>query len=235
MRVVCFDLDDTLCKEIDFLKSAYREIASYALQRCAEVKESIRMTDVEAYDTMIEAYYAGKNAFEALNAYLGLNIPMAELLQKYREHIPQISLDDDARYTLNMLKSDGVVLGIISDGRELTQWNKIRALGLLEWISESCIIINSAPECFKPSPSGFERLEAIARELSKDDKISFTYVGDNLNKDFIYPKKRGWKTVCLKDDGRNIHKQNFEITPVEALPDVLCDSLGKILNIEVNR
>ena len=35
----------------------------------------------------------------------------------------------------------------------------------------------------------------------------FTYVGDNLNKDFVAPHALGWTTICLRDDGRNIHKQ----------------------------
>ena len=34
MRVICFDLDDTLYKEIDYLKSAYREIAGYTTEYC---------------------------------------------------------------------------------------------------------------------------------------------------------------------------------------------------------
>ncbi len=34
MKVVCFDLDDTHYKEIDYLKSACKEIASYAADYC---------------------------------------------------------------------------------------------------------------------------------------------------------------------------------------------------------
>lgn len=34
MRVVCFDLDDTLYKEIDYMKSACKEIASCAADYC---------------------------------------------------------------------------------------------------------------------------------------------------------------------------------------------------------
>lgn len=40
MKVVCFDLDDTLYKEIDYLKSAYREIASYAADYCRGCSDS---------------------------------------------------------------------------------------------------------------------------------------------------------------------------------------------------
>ena len=87
MKVVCFDLDDTLYKEIDYLKSAYREIASYAAQMCKGTSVPMQVLEMKAYETMIEAYHGGKNAFEALNAFLGLELPIADMLQMYREHM----------------------------------------------------------------------------------------------------------------------------------------------------
>lgn len=225
MKVVCFDLDDTLCKEIDYLKSAYKEIASYAAQMCTSTSIPVTVLEVKAYEAMLEAYQGGKNAFEALNAFLGLELPIADMLKMYREHVPEISLDEETRFTLDRLRSEGVLMGIISDGRELTQWNKIRALGLTKWMDESCIIINSSTECFKPNPCGYERFLAAVRTLSEDIEWKFTYVGDNLKKDFIYPKQKGWQTVCLKDDGRNIHQQDFTSTPQKALPDRVIESI----------
>ena len=225
MKVVCFDLDDTLFKEIDYLKSAYREIASYVARMCIGTSVPVQVLEVKAYEAMLETYQGGKNAFEALNAYLGVSLPIADLLQMYREHVPQISLEEDVRYTLDKLKAEGVLMGIVSDGRELTQWNKVRALGLTEWIDDSCIIINSSQDCFKPNPCGYERFMAAVRAIVPEDDFSFTYVGDNLKKDFIYPKANGWKTVCVKDDGRNIHEQDFESALVNQLPDRVIDSI----------
>lgn len=229
MKVVCFDLDDTLCKEIDYLKSAYQEIASYAAQMCTGTNVPVQVLEVKAYEVMLEAYQAGKNAFEALTAFLGLEVPVADLLQMYRAHKPAITLDDETRLTLDRLKADGVLMGIVSDGRELTQWNKVKALGMTEWMDESCIIINSSADCFKPNPCGYECFMSAVKALSDDSDWSFTYVGDNLRKDFIWPKKYGWQTICLKDDGRNIHPQDFENTPLEALPDKVVESIVDIL------
>lgn len=228
MKVVCFDLDDTLCKEIDYLKSAYREIASCAAQQCTGTNVPVQVLEVKAYEAMLEAYQAGKNALEALNAFLGLELPIADMLQMYREHIPLIALDEDTRLTLDRLKTEGVLMGIVSDGRELTQWNKVRALGLTEWMDESSIIINSSADCFKPNPCGYERFMSAVKAFSDDADWSFTYVGDNLKKDFIWPKKNGWQTVCLKNDGRNIHPQDFENTPLEALPLRIVESIREI-------
>ena len=229
MKVVCFDLDDTLYKEIDYLKSAYREIATYAAQKCSNRNIPVQALTEDAYKVMFDAYQNGNNAFETLNTYLGLELPIAELLSLYREHVPQISLEDDIRCTLDELKSSGVMMGIISDGREQTQWNKIKALGLTDWINERCIIINTSLECFKPDPYGYNRFETVVRDTLDESELTFIYVGDNLKKDFICPKKRGWYTICLMNDGRNIHSQDFSITPKEYLPDKLVNSILEII------
>lgn len=231
MKVVCFDLDDTLCKEIDYLKSAYQEIASYAAQQCTGTNVTVQVLEVKAYEAMLEAYQDGKNAFEALNTFLGLEVPVADMLQMYREHKPVISLDNETRLMLNRLKADGVLMGVVSDGRELTQWNKVKALGLTEWMDESCIIINSSSDCFKPNPCGYERFMSAVKALINNADCSFTYVGDNLKKDFIWPKKNGWQTICLKDDGRNIHPQDFKNTPIETLPDNVVASFSELQGV----
>lgn len=229
MRVVVFDLDDTLYKEIDYLKSAYREIASYAVQMCMDTSAPVQELEMKAYEVMLEAYKGGRNAFEALNNFLGLKLLVADMLKIYREHVPQISLDEETRITLDRLKEDGVLMGIVSDGRELTQWNKVRALELTEWMDESCIIINSSQECFKPNPCGYGRLMEAVRSIAPADELSFMYVGDNLKKDFIYPNQHEWQTLCLKNDGRNIHPQDFKNTPIEALPYRIIESIKEIL------
>lgn len=228
MRVIVFDLDDTLCKEIDYLKSAYRAIASYAVNMCADCGLPVQVLEARAYEAMMDAYKSGRNAFEALNIYLGLELLIGDLLQMYREHVPDISLEEDVRSTLNRLKAEGVLMGIVSDGRELTQWNKIRALGLTEWIDENFIIINTTQECFKPNSCGYEKLMEAVRTQNSEANISFTYVGDNLKKDFVWPKSNGWETVCLKNDGRNIHAQDFEHTPSYAFPVRIVNSIREI-------
>lgn len=58
------------------------------------------------------------------------------------------------------------------------------------------------------------------------DCHGFTYVGDNLKKDFIAPNALGWLTVCLKDDGRNIHKQEVEDLEEGMRPKRWIEGLG---------
>ena len=92
MRVICFDLDDTLYKEIDYLKSAYMEIAEFAAGQCTGCSESVNILAVKAYNRMLDAYRKGLNAFEELNRFLGLEQSLRDYLYIYRHHKPKIAL-----------------------------------------------------------------------------------------------------------------------------------------------
>lgn len=223
MKVVCFDLDDTLYKEIDYLKSAYREIASYAADYCRGCSDSPIIFSVKAYEAMLLAYKEGQNAFERLNAFLGIDIPISEYLQIYRRHKPNIRLSETVESVLNSLKSSECIIGLITDGRSIQQRNKVKALGLNCWIMNENIIVSEEFGSEKPTPANYEYFMKRYPECDE-----FMYVGDNLKKDFIAPNALGWQTVCLKDDGRNIHKQNFTSVSPKAMPKMIIEDLKNL-------
>lgn len=195
-QVVVFDLDDTLYKEIDYLKSAYREIASLVYP----VLKADYKDENAVYHWMMENYQKGRNVFDELLHYL-LPFEKQELLQIYREHKPAIALSEETVEVLEILKKEGYVLGLITDGRSLTQRNKIEALGLDKYIETSLILISEETGFCKPS------LESIQYVMKLYPGASYVYVGDNPQKDFYGPNQLGWMTICLKNDGRNIHPQ----------------------------
>lgn len=223
MKVVCFDLDDTLYKEIDYLKSAYREIASYAADYCRGCSDSPIILSVKAYEAMLLAYKEGQNAFERLNAFLGINLPISQYLQIYRMHKPNIRLSKSAVSALNSLKSPECIIGLITDGRSVQQRNKVEALGLNRWIIEEDVLISEEFGSEKPTPANYEYF--MKRYPESDE---FMYVGDNMKKDFIAPNALGWQTVCLKDDGRNIHKQDFTSVSTKAMPKMIIEDLKSL-------
>ena len=58
----------------------------------------------------------------------------------------------------------------------------------------------------------------------------FYYIGDNTSKDFLTPNKLDWITICLEDDGDNIHKQDFQLDKIY-LPQHRIDNLSKVVDI----
>jgi putative hydrolase of the HAD superfamily len=204
MSIIAFDLDDTLYKEIDYLKSAYTEIAQLAASQTVSQK-SFPAVCQEAYNAMMEAYLGGGNAFEALNELLNLSTPIKKYLETYRTHRPNIRLNDETVATLNALKAEGHVIGIITDGRSIQQRNKIEALQLRRWVSPEDIVISEEFGSEKPAEANYRHFMLRYPECHK-----FVYVGDNPKKDFIAPNRLGWKTICLLDNGQNIHKQQLQ-------------------------
>ncbi len=220
--IVCFDLDDTLYKEIDFLKSGYRKIAEMVEKRHG-------IGALEIYNRLINWYFRGENAFVNLNESYGINNPISDYLNVYRYHHPNIRLSKETIDTLDVLKHKGITLAIITDGREITQRQKIEALGLTKWIREDFIFINEEPKHFKPSCFSFERLMFHCNEQFTDSDSTYYYIGDNPRKDFLAPNQLGWNTVCLLDDGRNIHKQDFALEDV-FLPRKVIRNIGDIID-----
>ena len=213
-KVFVFDLDDTLYKEVDYLKSAFREIASF-------LEFNYGLSDV--YDRLLQYWQNGENAFENVIKEGHLPLHVEDLLKMYRAHRPQITLDKDTRQVLDQLHQE-CVLGIITDGRSLTQRNKMEALGLGAYIEHQNLHISEETGYAKPSPEPFRSLMKMYPDSD------YYYIGDNPAKDFIAPNQLGWITVCLLDDGRNIHPQVWSAKN-EYLPQKKVNSLLELLSI----
>ena len=219
MKIIVFDLDDTLYKEIYYLKSAYREIALRAAQGDQQLAD-------KAYGDMLQAYKDGGNAFLRLNELLGVETPVSEYLAMYRTHRPDIHLEEDVVATLDALKTSGCTMALITDGRSVQQRNKIVALGLNRWIADEDIVISEEIGSEKPDEANYRHI--VNRHPDAD---RFFYIGDNPKKDFIAPNRLGWTTVCLLDNGENIHLQRFDDTPPQAQPQYKVGMWKDVLKI----
>lgn len=212
-KVVVFDLDDTLYKEIDFLKSAYQEIADFFQEKYGIYG---------LWGEMLRYYREGKNVFQEVIDFYKRPVEIKNLLDIYRNHVPKISLDEDTRQVLDKLRNNNCGTGIITDGRIVSQMNKIRALGLDQYFAKDSIVISEAWE--------HEKIDGFAYDLMKGlfPNGDYVYVGDNPKKDFVAANQRGWTTICLLDNGRNIHKQNFGL-PDEYLPKFRINKMSELL------
>ncbi|AZB10295.1 HAD family hydrolase [Chryseobacterium sp. G0162] len=206
-KYIIFDLDDTLMYEVDYLKSAYREIASIV---DPEIQEKL-------YEEMFSKYQRGENAFEFLNIQYS-KFEVKDLLEIYRNHFPKIHLNKDTQELLLNLKNQGYKIGLITDGRSVTQRNKLKALGV-EAIFDK-VIVSEEFGSTKPDQKNY----LIFIEEGIED---YYYIADNPKKDFITPNKLGWISICLLDNGQNIHQQNFELES-EYLPQYRIKNLNEI-------
>ncbi|SHG59585.1 HAD family hydrolase [Flavobacterium johnsoniae] len=217
-KIIVFDLDDTLYNELDYLISAYKEISG--------VLSKIMMYQVskeEIFDEMYSLYKLKKNTFfEILKKYQIGDIAVEDLLSRYRNHSPQIELDKSVQKLLIELTKKKIKLGIITDGRSIQQRNKIFSLNIEKYFDN--ILISEEFGTEKPNVKNFEFFE------KKYPKSEYIYIGDNVRKDFVAGNKLGWTTICLLDNGKNIHHQNFDFDK-DFLPNYCINNLNEILNI----
>lgn len=212
--VVLFDLDDTLYPEIDFVRSGYKAVADHLR------KNFTLPTNIE--DQMLTWWRQGRNVFSELIRQYAPDYPIEACLTTYRTHKPDIHLSRETVDLLNTLLTRQCVIGLITDGRSTTQRNKIEALNLQHWISSEDILISEEFGHEKPAVENFHYFE------TRFPIAKFTYIGDNLKKDFITPNKLGWRTICILDKGQNIHSQDFNL-PNEYLPQFRIKSISQVL------
>lgn len=207
--IVVFDLDDTLYKEVDFLKSAYMYIARIIK------KES----GVDVFNEMLSLYYKGESTFDVIYEKYKTSLTIDQMVHEYRFHKPSISLSEMVLDTVKLLQNNDITLGIISDGRSKSQRNKLEALGIME--SFGAIIISEELGTEKPNTNNYKSIERLYPDRN------YFYIADNTSKDFIGPNSLGWTTICVLDDGRNIHKQEFNVKP-EYLPNYCVKSFKEL-------
>jgi putative hydrolase of the HAD superfamily len=207
---IVFDLDDTLYSEIDYLKSAFSYIA-------AEIApESVKLV----YDEMINTYISGGDTFKFITEkYSEKNLTIEKLLYLYRNHYPKISLREGVLEMLIAIKKRNGRTGIITDGRSITQRNKIKALGLEEYFDK--IVISEEFGSQKPADSLFESF------VENGIEAQYYYIGDNIYKDFISPKKLKWCCIGVLDKN-NIHSQNLSDFSIDLLPHLFINRFNEI-------
>lgn len=135
--VLVFDLDDTLYKEVSFVESGFKAVARH-------------LGNLSFADEMMSSWMNGKNAFEQLIGNHSLTSSVEEVLIIYRTHVPTIELETSVVATLDALVENGKILGILTDGRYITQLNKIKALGLTRWIAPENVIVSETFGSSKP-------------------------------------------------------------------------------------
>lgn len=207
---IIFDLDDTLFAERDYLLSAYREISR-------RLEREIGFDAARAYEIMTTT---NANAFDALTSAIGGARDDIWMVDIYRTHIPDIVLAPGVADALATLRCLGYQMGILTEGRSLTQSNKIEALGLRRFMTAGPMI--ATPRCRGGEGKSFA---AYAASNKADRYIS---VGDNPAKDFAEPNTLGWPTIAIRDRGFNIHPQNFDAVAPGSRPRHIIDSVDQL-------
>jgi len=223
MRVVVFDLDDTLYPEHHYVQSGFRAVSAF-LQDTAVLGQDV-------FPAMWSLFVEGERGavFNRVLAARGVT-PSQDLIDTlidvYRSHQPDIALYPDARAVLDYFYGRKT-LALLTDGYVQTQTAKISALGIARYFEVVLLTDQLGRGCWKPSPAGFEK---IMHTLG-GSPAGYVYIADNPLKDFAAPRRLGWQTVRVQRSGgvysaATAPQEGFE-------PDLLVEDLyqaGRMLN-----
>lgn len=192
VRLVIFDLDDTLYPEMQFVISGFGEI-SRAIGREFHI-DSNRVFDLLLREFRDDRRFVFNRVLVKLNIYTEDRVQ--RLVALYRNHRPRIRLYRDAMEVIPILKSR-FYLGMITDGYPPTQKQKVKVLGIEKYFDHIIYTWEKGQEYAKPSPQPF--IDILRWFLLRPEEA--IYVGDNLEKDFRGPRMIGMKSVMVLRGG----------------------------------
>ena len=209
--VVVFDLDDTIYSENDYFLSGVNEI----LMTISLIYGDLAASKLLNYDFERNREKFLQDIVSILDLPL---ITMESLLWIYRLHTPKIALSQSVAGVISKLELCCKNLVILTDGRSISQRQKIKALNLDHlplYISE---------EYSSEKPDSLRYLKIMQDFPSS----SYVYVGDNPAKDFMAPNVLNWGTIGLKGSINNIHSQKTDHFSAEYHPKKWINNLDEV-------
>ncbi|HEY9661155.1 MAG TPA: HAD family hydrolase [Allocoleopsis sp.] len=220
LKVLVFDLDDTLFPEHQFVLSGFQAVSEWLYHQYG-------ITNF--FETAWKLFQTGQRVKifnQALDDLCIAHEPefIQDLVSIYRQHQPKISLHEDARWVFDYFKTDKK-FGLITNGGLITQQNKVEVLGIASRFSSIIYCGEFASEYWKPSPYPYLKM----MESTGCDGSEHVYVGDHPGKDFIAAKTLGWTTVRIcRPDGEfsqlttdDAHDAHFKITSLYELDQII--------------
>lgn len=189
MKLIIFDLDDTLYCEMSYVREGYKAAALYiATHYGISAKKVFRMCmDIVKSDPH-------GATFDTLLRHLRINDRSLteRLVEVYRSHKLRIRLHRGARKLLEQLHRHSA-LALITNGTSPVQKRKIAHLKLEPFFDEIICTLDHDSTWVKPNTGAFEAL--LKRfEILPNNAI---YIGNDPEKDFKNVKKLGIRTVRL--------------------------------------
>jgi putative hydrolase of the HAD superfamily len=197
VAAIVFDLDDTLYLERDFVRSGFHAVDSYIAD--------LHLTP-GFFDGAWTLFQAGRRGDIFDRVLRSLEIPtnadfIRDLVGIYRNHKPSIQLAPDAEEALTA-SCRSHPMALLTDGFRRTQERKVEALGLVERLRPIVYTDSFGRAMWKPHPRGFT---AIQDRLGLQPH-QLAYVADNPLKDFVTPRRLGWRTIRVRrPEGQYAH------------------------------
>lgn len=203
IKAVIFDLDDTLISEREYIASGYKYISSLLGQKYNKDEKHL-------YQLLMKLFNESpRNVFNRLLDEVKISYTqneIIELVEEYRNHLPDIEFFEDVLPCLEVLKDKGIKTGIITDGYANAQRQKLKKIKAYDLFDEIIVTDEMGRGFWKPHPKAFEIMK-------KNLNIGFNemvYIGDNPEKDFFISTIYPIKTYRINRGGIYIERKYYK-------------------------
>ncbi len=200
MKAFLFDVDDTLYDQVQpFARTFYR---LYPERKDIDIHKLFARSRVYS-DEVFEDSCTGKITMEEMYIYrvqkaladfgIAISDEQALVFQKYyEEYQGKIELSEQIQTMLQTLSAkENIQLGVITNGPNEHQWDKVRALDLQRWIPEEHVFVSGEIGINKPQKEIFAYAEK-RMNLAAEDAY---FIGDSPETDIAGAKNAGWHSI----------------------------------------
>lgn len=204
LDIVLFDVDDTLYSTTAFALKARRNAVRAMTAEGLEVDEAVAFRELSEVVSEFSSNYHGH--LDRLLDRLGRNrlggrnpavVIAAGVVAYHRTKESDMEVLPDARALLDALRWAGIRTGVVSDGLQVKQAEKLIRLDVLHYLDPTAIFFSDQLGVSKPNPKIF----AKTCELLDLEPGRVLYVGDRATHDVAPAAEAGLKTVLYRGAG----------------------------------
>jgi putative hydrolase of the HAD superfamily len=208
LKGIFFDIDDTLYSTSEFSELARSTALDAMIEHGLAVEKSVLHEELEEVISEFSPNY--EHHFEKLllripkRLYRGANpaiIVAAGVIAYHETKARRLAPYEDAIEVLRILSKTDLILGVITEGLEVKQAEKLVRMRVDQYLSPNAIFISNQIGISKPNPKIYQR---ACSDLNLRPSETM-YVGDNPTHDVDPPNAIGMVTVRMRRGGKHSH------------------------------
>ena len=208
LKAIFFDVDDTLYSTSEFSELARSRALDAMIEAGLGVAKDVLQVELEEVIHEFTSNY--EHHFDKLllriprRLYRGVNpavIVAAGVIAYHETKIRHLAPYEDALEVLRLLSKTGLILGVITEGLDVKQAEKLVRMRLNQYLSPNAIFISNQIGISKPNPKIYQR---VCSDLNLRPPETM-YVGDNPLHDVDPPNQIGMVTVRMRRGGKHYH------------------------------
>lgn len=215
LSAIFFDIDDTLYSTSEFTELARNMALDAMIQAGLSLEKSVLREELEEvigeFSTNYEHHFDKLLLRIPKRYYRGVNpaiIVAAGVIAYHDIKARRLAPYEDAIEVLRLLSKTDLVLGIITEGLEVKQAEKLVRMRINQYLSPNSIFISNQIGISKPNPKIYQR---ACSDLNLRPSETM-YVGDNPLHDVDPPNAIGMITVRMRRGGKH-HRAEGQTSP----------------------